>query len=1262
MNEPEAIAVVGMACRVPGASTPEAFMEMLCRGVEAVRPEQEWPRADTTPPARPPFAGRAAGALEGIDLFDAAYFGITPREAELMDPQQRLFLECCAEALQRAGRDVAGSRVGVYAGAGVNAYLLERVLPTRRVMADSAFQAMAMNEKDFLATQVSYRLDLTGPSMTVQTACSTSLVAVSLACEALLGHQCDLALAGGSAVKADPGYGSFLEEGGIMTEDGHCRAFDAKASGTVGGSAVGAVLLKRLSEAVADGDVIHAVIRGTALNNDGARKVGFTAPSVEGQAAVVAEAHAVAGIDPATLGYIEAHGTGTRLGDPIEVAALRQAFGREAPRGSCALGSVKTNVGHADAAAGVIGLIKAVLAVEQGRIPPTLHFDEPNPALKLDESPFYVNRQTVAFRGSPRRAGVSSFGIGGTNAHVVVEQAPARASATPDVRPQVLVLSARTPSALDTLAQGLADHIEAGAHLADVAWTLQAGRRRLAHRRAVVGRDRAEAIAHLRGQTRGASSARSEADTLQVAFLFPGQGAQHLGMAQALYESEPVFRREVDRCCDLLVAPLGMDLREVLFPAPERRAEAEKLLATTLCTQPAVFVVEHALAELWTSWGVRPAAVLGHSLGEYVAARVAGVLTLEDALTLVALRAKLMEALPEGAMLAVPLGEADLRPLLPPGVSLAGVNAPESCVASGAPADIEALSTLLAARGIEAKRLRVARAFHSAMMEPVLADFHAAVARLPLRAPTIPLLSNVTGRPLEPHEATDPAYWMRHLREAVRFADGVAALLADPTLALLEVGPGRTLTALAARQASKDRVVLASLRHPDDAAADDAVVLHQALGRLWLAGLRPDWAGVHAPAAPRRTIVPTYPFERQRFWLDPPAKGDTAPDDARVRARGWRRALRPSPALPGRWLLVGGNEALAQRLRAAGHTVERAPAGTRVENEALFSRRQNGAATTWVALVDGTLPALDAVHDGVPLVVVTREAHDVTGREMLGDAPLAAAALARGARVIDVDGSGDPARLAAEMASAESGDAVVALRGAHRWVPSEESADAAGPGGSPLAITRRLPDLAGATSDEVERALADEGRAMDALLADGAPAVLATSGGALHGLALARTALARRAGLSWRVVQCEDWERTDPADVARALAVDAAHITIDTPRRESTLRETYERPALAVAPVAPTTPIEERLVAVWEDAFGFQGIGVQDDFFELGGHSLLATRIVNRVKEEFDVAVALPQFFQARSVADFAAVLEAALLEKLGAMSDEDVERALEAR
>jgi malonyl CoA-acyl carrier protein transacylase/acyl carrier protein len=740
--------------------------------------------------------------------------------------------------------------------------------------------------------------------------------------------------------------------------------------------------------------------------------------------------------------------------------------------------------------------------------------------------------------------------------------------------------------------------------------------------------------------------------------MFPGQGAQHVGMARELYETEPVFRREVDRCCDILRAHLGLDLRDVLFPAPDARAEAEGLLATTLCTQPAVFVIEHALAELWASWGVRPVAVLGHSLGEYVAARVAGVMRLDEALALVALRAKLMHALPEGAMLAVPLAEASLLPLLPPGVSLAAVNGPESCVVSGAPADVAAFEALLAARGVAAKRLRVSRAFHSAMMEPILAEFEVALSRIALRAPEIPLISNLTGRALTPAEATDPKYWTRHLRQPVRFGDGVAALLDDPGLALLEAGPGRTLTALALRQATPGRFVLASLRRPEDETARDAVVAREALARLWLAGLRADWAGVHAPGRRRTALLPTYPFERQRYWIEPPARGLPA-DDARVRVRGWRRGLPPAPSPAQRWLLVDGSDALAARLRASGHEVEPVRFTSRTEHEVTLARlRQRAWAPTRVAYTGHALEALDALSQDAPLVVVTCGSQDVTGAETLDDAALAGEARARGARVIDVDPleSEDPTRLAAELGADEP---LVALRGPHRWIAHDEPAEARGASG-PTRPTRTLADLAKATPEEASRAIDDEERALDALRATGEErVVLASSGGALCGVALAAAARARRAGLRWSVVECEAWSRADAAEIAAALATDAPHVILTAPLREDA-REGYSRPALAVARVAPRDPVEERLVAVWEEAFGFQGIGVEDDFFELGGHSLLATRIVSRVQEEFEVDVALPSFFEARTVADLALVLEEALLAKLDAMSEDDARRALD--
>ena len=915
----DAVAIVGMACRFPGADSPGQFFDNLLRGVESVMPRSEWDKPEPRAvPARERPPGPALGLVHGIDRLDAAYFGLSPREAELMDPQQRLFLECAAEALQRAGHDGdgGGRRVGVYAGMGINTYFARHVLPNPRAMEGPlAFQAVASNEKDFLATQASYRLDLQGPSVSVHTACSTSLVAVAMAFDALRAGQCDVALAGGSSVKPDPSFGFFLEEGGIASPDGVCRAFDAAANGTVGGSGVGVVVLKRLADALADGDAIHAVIRGAAVNNDGGAKAGYAAPSVEGQAAVVAAAQAVAGVTPDTVGYVEAHGTGTPVGDPIEVAALTRVFRTTTEeRGYCALGAVKTNIGHLDAAAGVAGLIKAALALERGVVPPTLHFRRPNPALRLEESPFFVNAEPTPLAprgGAPRRAGVSSFGIGGTNAHVVLEEAPPRAERPPaDARPQVLVLSARTPTALDAAAQRLAAHLEAGGEpLADAAWTLQTGRRSLPHRRAVVAASAEEAVEALRGGApRRVLQQASDARERDVAFLLPGQGAQHVGMARRLYETEPAFRAELDRCADLFARHLGHDLREILFPPEGREQDAAARLEETEVTQPALFAVEHALARLWMAWGVRPSALLGHSLGEYVAACLAGVMALEDAVALVALRSRLMQRLPEGAMLAVRRSAADVEPLLGDGLAIAAVNDPAACVVSGEPRAMAALARRLAAEGVETRPLRVRRAFHSPMMEPILAEFEAHAREVKLRPPEIPYLSNLTGDWIRPEEATDPAYWARHLRGTVRFADGLARLMEREDLALLEVGPGRTLSALAAARArARHAPVLASLPPAGDARADDALALREAAARLWLAGARLDWRGVHAPHRPRRARLPAYPWERQRYWL--PALAATharapataAPREEEPMRRVPVEEVRPShqrPALP----------------------------------------------------------------------------------------------------------------------------------------------------------------------------------------------------------------------------------------------------------------------------------------------------------------------------------------------------------------------------
>jgi amino acid adenylation domain-containing protein len=885
------IAIIGMSGRFPGAPTLDAFWQNLRDGVEAITffSDDELLAAGVSPARlRQPQYVKARGVLAEIEQFDAAFFGYSPREAELLDPQQRLFLECAWEALERAGYAPTSGigAVGVYAGIGMNHYWLNLAASPELIETLGSLQAAIANDRDFFATRISYKLNLRGPSITVQTACSTSLVAVHLACQSLLHGECDLALAGGISLAVPAQSGYLYTEGGIGSPDGHCRAFDVQAQGCVGGSGMGIVVLKRLAAALADRDPILAVIKGSAVNNDGAAKVGYTAPSIDGQAAVIAEALAVAAVPAATIGYVEAHGTGTTLGDPIEVAALTHAFRASSDQtGFCALGSVKTNIGHLDAAAGVTGLIKAVLALQNGQIPPSLHFNAPNPQIDLANSPFFVptGLRDWPAQLSPRRAGVSAFGLGGTNAHVVLEAAPAVA-ATAAARPcQLLVLSAKTATALATATDNLAAHLAAHPQqeLADVAYTLQAGRTPFAYRRVLVCTDLAQAQAALAsGDPAQVLDAQHDGPARPVVFMFPGQGAQHAGMGHDLYASEPRFRAVVDQCCELLAPQLGCDLREIIYPRDEgRRTQDEsepssfvarrssELLNQTQYAQPALFVVEYALAQLWMAWGVMPEAMIGLSLGEYVAACLAGVLALDDALALVAARGRLMQALPSGAMLSVRLPAAEVQPLLGSDLALAAINAPALCVVAGPPTAISAFHEQLGALGVECQPLHTSHAFHSAMLDPILGLFAEQLRHVTLRPPRIPYLSNLTGDWITASQATDPAYWVAHLRQPVRFADGIAALLADPERILLEVGPDQTLSMLARQQAGAARVIVASQPRPTERQPGAAALL-AAAGKLWLAGATLDWTGLHAGAQPRRVCLPTYPFERQRYWID----------------------------------------------------------------------------------------------------------------------------------------------------------------------------------------------------------------------------------------------------------------------------------------------------------------------------------------------------------------------------------------------------------
>jgi phthiocerol/phenolphthiocerol synthesis type-I polyketide synthase E len=955
------IAVIGLVGRFPGADNLEEFWRNLRDGVESITffTDEELQAFGVDPAAiRAPNFVKAAPVLRGYALFDAAFFGYSPREAELLDPQHRLFLECAWEALEHAGYDPGryDGLIGVYGGTSLSTYLLYNLLASRQA-ADDGFQLMIGNDKDFLSTRVSYKLNLRGPSLDVQTGCSTSLVAIHLACQALLSYHCDMALAGGVSVQVPQRTGYFYQEGGLNSPDGHCRAFDARAEGTLFGSGAGVVVLKRLSDALADGDSVHAVIKGSAINNDGSAKIGFTAPSVDGQAEVIATAQAMARVEPESIGYIEAHGTGTPLGDPVEMMALSKAFRAKTERSEfCAVGSVKSNIGHLDSAAGVAGFIKTVLALMHKQLPPSLHFEEPNPRIDFADSPFYINARLSEWKanGTPRRAGVSSFGIGGTNAHVIIEEASAVALSGESRPWQLLMLSGKTSAAIETATAQLAEffrqHPET--NLADVAYTLQVGRAGFNYRRIALCRDVDDAISTLStADPQRVFNAYQEQQERPVLFMFPGGGAQYVNMCYDLYASEPTFREHFDLCADILQRRFGYDVRRWLYPEPAQAKEAAEQMKRTSIGLPALFVVEYALALLWMQWGVRPQAMIGHSLGEYVAACLAGVFSLEDALALVDLRGKLFEQLPRGAMLSLPLPEREVRPMLDGRLSLAAINGPAQCVVSGPVQLIEEMATELAQREIEFRRIQIDVAAHSQMVEPLLEPFRRFLETLELHAPEIPFASNVTGNWITAAEATNPDYWASQLRQTVRFSDGLSQLLKGPDAILLEVGPGQTLTALARLQMERAGAssVFSSTRHPYDRQSDVAFLL-TTLGKLWMNGVALDWPGFYAGEQRRRIPLPTYPFERQHFWIEPgkQAYGLGGFQESLNKKNeldewfyipSWKRTLAPrltsveTPSTPPCWLVFADDSrlcsGLVERLERTGQRVSRVIAGDR---------------------------------------------------------------------------------------------------------------------------------------------------------------------------------------------------------------------------------------------------------------------------------------------------------------------------------------------
>lgn len=875
------IAIIGMSGRFPKAKDLDKYWQNVREGVECISffsdSELVYSGIDPALVSRPDYI-KAYAVIEDIELFDASFFGFTPKDAEITDPQQRLFLECAQEAIENAGyvpENYAGF-IGVYAGASSSSYLTKNILPNLALIDTVGdFKIAIANDKDYLATRLSYKLDLKGPSINIQTACSTSLVAIVCACQSLLSYQCDIAVAGGVSLSVPQKKGYLYKEGSINSPDGHCRAFDAKAGGTVGGNGLGVVILKRLAEALSDGDRIRAVIKGSAVNNDGAMKVGYTAPSVDGQAEVIAMAHAMAGVEAQTIGYVETHGTGTPLGDPIEIAALTKAFRYVTDKsGFCAIGSVKTNIGHLDAAAGVAGVIKTVLALENKQLPPSLHFDNPNPEVDWNNSPFYVNTKLSEWQAgeSPRRAGVSSFGIGGTNAHVILEEAPVLDPSSPSRLFQLLVLSAKTDSALAAVTKNLSAHLRENPNLdlSDVAYTLQIGRRRLKNRRIVVCRDNNDAVISLgTSDSQKAYSAIDESTGRPIVFMLSGQGSQYVNMALELYQTEATFRDQVDLCAGLLKPDLGCDLRDVLYPDAKNIETASHKLAQTSITQPALFVIEYSFAKLLEEWGIRPQAMIGHSIGEYVAACLAGVFTLQEALKLVAMRGRLIQTLPGGAMLTVALPEKEVSSLLGESLSIAAVNGPSSCVISGPEGTVVALEKTLTELKAVFRRLHTSHAFHSKMMDPILPLFFEQIKKIKLKNPKIRYISNVTGTWITTGQATDPAYWVSHLRKTVRFSDGVAELLKDKKLICLEVGPGRTLATLVKQVVNNtpDLQALSTLRHPKEQESDVAFML-KTIGRLWISGVDIDWGGFYKKERRNRVPLPSYPFERQRYWIE----------------------------------------------------------------------------------------------------------------------------------------------------------------------------------------------------------------------------------------------------------------------------------------------------------------------------------------------------------------------------------------------------------
>ena len=879
----DGIAIIGMSGKFPKAKNIKEFWDNIVQGVEGITfysDEELLEGGIAQEVLADPRYIKAKGEVEGIDLFDAGFFGYTPREAELMDPQHRLFLECAWEAMEDAGYDPerTDGRVGVFAGESLSTYMILNVVPNFDTSYASAgsLQAAIGNDKDSLTTTVTYKMDLCGAGVTIQSSSSTSLVAVSMACQSLVNYQCDMILAGGVSVGAPKKNGYLFEEAGIVSPDGHCRPYDSKGDGFVPGTGVGVVLLKRLDEALEDGDHIYAAIKGFAINNDGAKKVSYSAPSADAQAEVIMEAQRYAGFPPESISYVEGHGTATRLGDLIEVSALKRAFGESGKKNFCALGSVKGNIGHLDTAAGVTGLIKAALCIEKKKIPPTINYQKANPQLELEDSPFFV--PTVLMDWNPsgsRRAGVSSFGMGGTNAHVVLEEVRQSRQNPPDERKwKLITLSAKTEVALTQYIKNTMEFLEQqkDIDLSNLAYTSQVGRKRLDKRAVILCKvaDHVTGIGY--SGTNRIIKGQATWDKKEIVFLFPGQGTQYLNMGRELYELEPVFRKAVDQCSDIFESYLGERICDLIFDDRIDKEKHERLMGDTSVIQPAIFTVEYAMAKLLLSWGIKPDAVIGHSLGEFTAACISGLIELKDAVKLVAHRGRLMENMPEGAMISAAVTPEDAMQLVGryQDISLAAVNGPLSCVFSGSSQTIGKMETDFNAKGVLCSRLKNKHAFHSADVECIQEAFRSVLREVTMSEPEIRCISNVDGGYFNWEKIADKEYWIRHLRGTVQFMKGIKTLQDSGKKIYIEVGPGRALSSLTGQilSSGSDDLFSTIPHHNELVSAQE--YLAAALGQLWASGVEIDWGGYYQGRKCRRISFPTYPFEGKSYWLESP--------------------------------------------------------------------------------------------------------------------------------------------------------------------------------------------------------------------------------------------------------------------------------------------------------------------------------------------------------------------------------------------------------